>query len=323
MQVHINVSHTGARVWRRLRELIWRRRRGGQRCCREKLGKVNEHFFVYVYTNKILMDVLKPDDLEDPWGSILDDYDEYNWSGPAPAQAPLDRTAVGVADIASSTDVSPPPMASMATSMATSAATSRQTDVPELTPVRAAPSSAQALATLQDVSESSDDERVLLTPRGMSNEESTETPSPRSGASPGQFTADFSLSPLQMAPLQAGESTGAAVPSRIAVEQALSTGFAPSKTIDIAKLLLREPEMAKLVSAGLVNPQDLDTPAKVSRARAVLSTIAKERDSVAGRPALRRQRSAPVAVPRSTASRVVVQPGLRWYAPPSRSYTNA
>jgi len=263
------------------------------------------------------MDALKQD-LEDPWETMLDSIDEYDWSGPAP----LDRTAVGVADIASSTDVSPPPMASMATSMATSTATSRQTDVPELTPVRAAPSSAQALATLQDASESeSSDDESAFTPRGMSNEEST--PSPRSGASPGQFSADFSVSPLQMAPLQAGESTGAAVPSRIAVEQALSTGFAPSKTIDIAKLLLREPEMAKLVSAGLVNPQDLDTPAKVSRARAMLSAIAKERDSVAGRPALRRQRSAPVPVPRTTASRVVVQPGLRWYAPPSRSYTNA
>ena len=271
------------------------------------------------------MDVLKPDDLEDPWSTMLDDYDEYNWSGPAPAQAPLDRTAVGVADIASSTDVSPPPMASVATSMATSTATSRQTDVPALTPVRAAPSSAQALATLQDASgsESSDDESAFTPRTGFTSDESTPTPSPRSGASPGQFSANFSVSPLQMAPLQADESTGAAVPSRIAVEQALSTGFAPSKTIDIAKLLLREPEMAKLVSAGLVNPQDLDTPAKVSRARAMLSTIAKERDSVAGRPALRRQRSAPVPVPRTTASRVVVQPGLRWYAPPSRSYTNA
>ena len=264
-------------------------------------------------------------DAEDPYKEMLDSIDEYDWSGPE--EVLFDRTAVGVADIATSTDVSPPPIgASMATSMATSSASTaaaRPTDVPELTPVRAAPSSARALASLQDVSESSDDERVLLTPRGMSNEESTETPSPRSGASPGQFSADFSVSPLQMAPLQAGESTGAAVPSRIAVEQALSTGFAPSKTIDIAKLLLREPEMAKLVSAGLVNPQDLDTPAKVSRARAMLSTIAKERDSVAGRPALRRQRSAPVPVPRTTASRVVVQPGLRWYAPPSRSYTNA
>ena len=105
------------------------------------------------------------------------------------------------------------------------------------------------------------------------------------------------------------------------LNNSLSTGFTPQKTVDIAKLLLREPEMGRLVKSGLVNPRDLDTPAKVARARARL-TITKERDAIAGGPT-RRQQALPGGTDRTTESRVVVQPSIKWYAPPSRSYTNA
>ena len=165
--------------------------------------------------------------------------------------------------------------------------------------------SAGTINCYSDSDSDSDDRESMMSAGTIYTPTATRTSSPVP-------SARFSLSPL---PGRMGGDT----PSRITAEETLSTGFAPSKTIEIAKLLLKEPDMGRLVSAGLVNPQDLDTPAKVARARAMLTSIAQARDGVAGR-SVRRQRSMPV--PRSTESRVVVQPGLRWYAPPSRSYTN-
>lgn len=271
------------------------------------------------------MDVLKQpqkSDVEDPYASIWEDYDPYDYT-PQPAN----RTTVGAADIAESTDVSPPSVArSMATpsSSAVSPQPRRSTDVPALTPVQPTtdPSAVRAFANLQTSdsgSESSDifedfenDDDATIATSSSRDGTQTRNVTPTRSVTPGVASPNFSVSPLP-------DRIGGETPSRIAAEETLSTGFAPSKTIEIAKLLLKEPEMGRLVSAGLVNPQDLDTPAKVARARAMLTSITNARDGVSGR-AVRMQRSAPV--PRSTESRVVVQPGLRWYAPPSRSYTN-